>query len=309
MVRELVVFNFAVQAMLAGVSAACCRQVGFKACVFFWISREIVLFRGAVQAVQAAHGDDLCWLLYSGSSAKPRSQCRYAGRGSRCPSHCDNELLFGLPSEPKVIVSMSLGYSVLFKLLRRNSLDAPSEVVSEHGDLLVMDGLTQAKFEHSAASELQLDASAHHVLSLGRGNWLCSTFACARFSRTTPPRCGTKEWKISTFWLVVPLFAIGQARVGVVGLHGALLTLTTLATPAFAEFLRLERAIGVILPLDFGRDTHIFVLSEYQGAEEGTEMLSSRLPSVCVQPTYVAQGNWLFRLLILVPTPGHLLRG
>ena len=32
------------------------------------------------------------------------------------PWHCDNERLFGSPFEPKVIVSMSLGHSVLFKL-------------------------------------------------------------------------------------------------------------------------------------------------------------------------------------------------
>ena len=44
---------------------------------------------------------------------------RYAGDGSCIPWHCDNERLFGSPFEPKVIVSMSLGHSVLFKLRRR----------------------------------------------------------------------------------------------------------------------------------------------------------------------------------------------
>ena len=46
---------------------------------------------------------------------------RYAGDGSCIPWHCDNERLFGSPSEPKVIVSMSLGHSALFKLRRRAS--------------------------------------------------------------------------------------------------------------------------------------------------------------------------------------------
>ena len=46
---------------------------------------------------------------------------RYAGDGSFIPWHRDNERLFGSPSEPKVIVSMSLGHSVLFKLCRRAS--------------------------------------------------------------------------------------------------------------------------------------------------------------------------------------------
>ena len=44
---------------------------------------------------------------------------RYAGDGSFIPWHCDNERLFGHPSDPKVIVSMSLGHSVLVKLRRR----------------------------------------------------------------------------------------------------------------------------------------------------------------------------------------------
>ena len=39
---------------------------------------------------------------------------RNAGNGSRCPWHCDNERLFGRPREPKVVMSVSLGHSVLF---------------------------------------------------------------------------------------------------------------------------------------------------------------------------------------------------
>ena len=80
---------------------------------------------------------------------------RYAGNGSRIPWHCDNELLFGSPFEPKVIVSMSLGHSVLFKLRRRASENTPSQIRLDHGDLLVMDGLTQLEYEHSTASELE----------------------------------------------------------------------------------------------------------------------------------------------------------
>ena len=50
---------------------------------------------------------------------------RYAGDGSCIPWHCDNERLFGSPFEPKVIVSMSLGHSVLFKLRRRTPEKTP----------------------------------------------------------------------------------------------------------------------------------------------------------------------------------------
>ena len=80
---------------------------------------------------------------------------RYAGKGSRIPWHCDNERLFGSPFEPKVIVSMSLGHSVLFKLRRRASENTPSQIRLEHGDFLVMDGLNQLEYVHSTASELE----------------------------------------------------------------------------------------------------------------------------------------------------------
>ena len=79
---------------------------------------------------------------------------RYAGKGSRTPWHCDNERLFGHPVEPKVIVSMSLGHSVLFKLRRRAPENTHSQIQLDHGDTLVMDGLTQVEYEHSTASEL-----------------------------------------------------------------------------------------------------------------------------------------------------------
>ena len=80
---------------------------------------------------------------------------RYAGDGSFIPWHRDNERLFGSPSEPKVIVSMSLGHSVLFKLCRRASEKTVTPIWLDHGDLLVMDGLTQEEFWHSTASELE----------------------------------------------------------------------------------------------------------------------------------------------------------
>ena len=79
---------------------------------------------------------------------------RYAGDGSRIPWHCDNERLFGHPREPKVIVSMSLGHSAMFKLRRRAPENTHSQIRLDHGDLLVMDGCTQFEYEHSTASEL-----------------------------------------------------------------------------------------------------------------------------------------------------------
>ena len=79
---------------------------------------------------------------------------RYSGKGSCIPWHRDNERLFGCRVEPKVIVSMSLGHSALFKLRRRAPENTHSQIRLDHGDLLVMVGLTQFEYEHSAASEL-----------------------------------------------------------------------------------------------------------------------------------------------------------
>ena len=77
---------------------------------------------------------------------------RYTGDGSFIPWHCGNERLFGSPFEPKVIVSMSLEHSVLFKLRRRASEKTVAQIWLDHGDLL---GLTQDEFWHSTASELE----------------------------------------------------------------------------------------------------------------------------------------------------------
>ena len=82
----------------------------------------------------------------------------------------DNEPLFGLPNEPEVIVSMTLGHSVLFKLRRRMSVDIPSVVVLEHGDLLVIDGQTRAKYEHSVASGLTV-RSVGYLRTLRSAPW------------------------------------------------------------------------------------------------------------------------------------------
>ena len=80
---------------------------------------------------------------------------RYAGWGSSIPWHSDDEPLFGDQSDPKVIVSMSLGSSVDFRVCSRGRRNAPSSIRLDHGDLLVMDGLAQLEYEHSTSSELQ----------------------------------------------------------------------------------------------------------------------------------------------------------
>ena len=68
---------------------------------------------------------------------------RYAGWGSSIPRYSDNEPLFGDQSYPQVVVSMSLGSSVDFRVCRRGKRNAPSSIRLDYGDLLIMDGLAQ----------------------------------------------------------------------------------------------------------------------------------------------------------------------
>ena len=77
---------------------------------------------------------------------------RYSGSGSCIRWHSDNEPLFGPQNKRKLIVSMSLGHSVEFEVHHRASTDVPSSVTLDHGDLLVMDGLSQLEHAHRTVS-------------------------------------------------------------------------------------------------------------------------------------------------------------
>ena len=80
---------------------------------------------------------------------------QYAGSGSFIRWHSDNEPLFGPQNSPKLIVSLSLGNSVEFMVRRRAPGKVPSSIRLDHGDVLVMDGLAQSKYEHCTVSGLQ----------------------------------------------------------------------------------------------------------------------------------------------------------
>ena len=80
---------------------------------------------------------------------------QYAGPGSFIRWHSDNEPLFGPQNSPKLVVSLSLGNSVEFKLRRRAPENTHSQIRLDHGDVLVMDGLAQSEYENCTASELQ----------------------------------------------------------------------------------------------------------------------------------------------------------
>ena len=64
---------------------------------------------------------------------------RYSCPSSRIPWHSANYPLFGPQNSHKLIVSLSLGNSVEFKVRRRAPFEVPSSIRLDHGDVLVMD--------------------------------------------------------------------------------------------------------------------------------------------------------------------------
>ena len=141
---------------------------------------------------------------------------RYSGPSSCIRWHSDNEPLFGPQNSPKLIVSMSLGNSVEFKV-RRGRGSVPSLITLDHGDLLVMDGLTQSEYEHCTASELQgprvnltFRWVAQHIASCPLAGVVgCVLPTCAQGLVVPNSRwLGEGENKWSTSWGLVLLLLI-----------------------------------------------------------------------------------------------------
>ena len=73
----------------------------------------------------------------------------YRGRFSRVAWHGDNEPLFGVRGESKLIVSLSFGTRACFKWKGESCSDSEAKSCwLDHGDLLVMDGQCQDEFLH-----------------------------------------------------------------------------------------------------------------------------------------------------------------
>ena len=73
----------------------------------------------------------------------------YRGGNSCVGWHRDDEPLFGEYGEAKLIVSVSLGGSAVFRWRRRSCPDDEGHLCClGHGDILVMDGRCQDKFLH-----------------------------------------------------------------------------------------------------------------------------------------------------------------
>ena len=78
----------------------------------------------------------------------------YDGSRSCVRWHSDNESLFGPRDSPELIVSLSLGNPVEFKV-RRVSDSVTSSITLNHGDVLVMDGSAQSEYLHCTMPGLQ----------------------------------------------------------------------------------------------------------------------------------------------------------
>ena len=78
----------------------------------------------------------------------------YDGSRSCVRWHSDNESLFGPRDSPELIVSLSLGNPVEFKV-RRVSDSVTSSITLNHGDVLVMDGSAQSEYSHCTMPGLQ----------------------------------------------------------------------------------------------------------------------------------------------------------
>ena len=73
----------------------------------------------------------------------------YLGWKSCVGWHCDDEPLFGKCGDVKLIVSLSLGSSVLFRWRRQSCPNDEGHLCClGHGDILVMDGQCQDEFLH-----------------------------------------------------------------------------------------------------------------------------------------------------------------
>ena len=166
-----------------------------------------------------------------------------ASSRSCIPWHSDHESLFGPPNQPKLIVSMSLGNSVEFKVRRRASSDVPSSITLDHGDVLVMDGPAQSEYAHRTASGLQgprvnltFRWIAQHIASCPlAGSVGCVLPSCVQGLAKPGPRGewgGGNKWSSSwslvllllilvfAFWSA-PGFASGGGVVTVVSVHPA----------------------------------------------------------------------------------------
>ena len=132
----------------------------------------------------------------------------YGGAGSCVRWHSDDEVLFGGRGESKLIVSVSIGFSALFRWKPRPSPDCDADYTwLHHGDLLVMEGRCQDEYLHS--TDPRLDEERVNITFLWLKNHVLLAHLCK--GSTRPCMRGT-GWAGMEFW-VGP---VDHARDGVV---------------------------------------------------------------------------------------------
>lgn len=80
--------------------------------------------------------------------------------------HSDDEALFATPNRQTLIVSLSLGATREFAIRRRNQAHTESHVTRlrvENGDLLVMYGLFQSRYQHTVPPTREATSSRVNV--------------------------------------------------------------------------------------------------------------------------------------------------
>ena len=150
-----------------------------------------------------------------------------------------NEVLFGGRGESKLIVSVSIGFSALFRWKPRSSPDCEADSTwLHHGDLLVMDGRCQDEYLHSTDPRLDggtgkyyLSVAQESCASVSSWCWghvllahLCKGFYPSLYARDWMgwygilggSCCSCSGWGCC-FWPSSPLWDFGMRRACISG--------------------------------------------------------------------------------------------
>ena len=123
----------------------------------------------------------------------------YRGLHSRVGWHCDDEPLCGESGDAKLIVSVSLGSSAVFRWRRQSCPDDEGHLCClGHGDILVMDGQCQDEFLHCTDPSLEQERinvtfcwiRQHTTTSPLRSGVVCCLPTCAQGLSATVWRIG-----------------------------------------------------------------------------------------------------------------------
>ena len=139
----------------------------------------------------------------------------YRGWNSCVGWHCDDEPLFGKCGDAKLIVSVSLGGSAVFRWRRQSCpSDEGGSCRLDHGDILVMDGQCQDEFLHRTDPGREQDRInitfrwvKQHVSScpLLKAGVACCLPTCAQGSSVPVMEnavCGVFLGREGAFWLL-----------------------------------------------------------------------------------------------------------